>query len=161
MCSPCQPVSAASRFEEDSREFGLRNPDGLSEESTHAEPRMLGVIGNLRRSLIGIGDSNNDGRDVVLTTKLQQAMAESSYGLADVQCVIDSSTVYLFGIVKSYFALQMAIQLARGTAATRCITLDVNVLPSWNGGQNAIRTTGRLGDIGSMSTIELRSRLDR
>lgn len=122
-------VSPVSRIQEDSTEFGCHHQDGLGEESDRVERRAFPVIGDLRRSPIDFGKSNNNGRDVALTTKLRQALAKSSYGMADIQCVIDSSTVKLFGIVKSYFALQMAIQLARGVAATRRIQLNVDVVP--------------------------------
>lgn len=120
---------SAGCVESNSTQFKLTYLDASDQERVCVEQRTRPMIESLRQSLTGGGESNDNGRAVALTTTLQQAFSNSSYGLVDVQCVINRSTVHLFGIVRSYFALQMAIQLARGAAETRRITLNVDVVP--------------------------------
>ncbi|WP_373651415.1 BON domain-containing protein [Schlesneria sp. DSM 10557] len=152
-------VSPVSRVEEDLTEFGLHYPEGSNEEGVRIGQLSTPVIRPLRRSLIGLGDSNDYGCDDALTTNLQQTLAKSSYGLARVQCVVSPSEVHLFGTVKTYFAVQMAIQLARGTAATRRIKLDIDVVPKLYEIHTCPPTEGRAGLLPSVGGAEFHNEI--
>lgn len=91
--------------------------------------RPLPVLANLRRSLHPWRDASvNVGHDS-LATRLRRGFIQSDYDLSDVQCEIDSSTVHLYGIVRSYHALQIAIQITRSIAVGNRIELDIDVVP--------------------------------
>lgn len=104
-------------------------PDETGQETIDSRERALPVLANIRR-IFSRDDSSIGDQDHSLLMQLQEAFKKSSYGLAPVQCEMNHSTIHLFGTVKSYFALQMAIQLTRTKASQYRILLDITVVPN-------------------------------
>lgn len=129
MLDLCLSVVPLCCVEEVPLELRRDGSNSLSRDRSVVRQRTLPILEKLRESIARANDSSHDRSDEVLTTQLQRALVHSGYCLTNVHCEIESSTVHLFGFVKSYHALQMAIQIARKIAAGRRIQLEVDVVP--------------------------------
>lgn len=129
MLDLCLSIVPLCCVEEVPLEFRRNGSSSLSRDRSAVHQRPRPILEKIRENISRASNSNHDRGDKVLTAQLQRALAQSTYCLNDVRCEIDSATVHLFGVVKSYHALQMAIQIARKMAAGRRVELEVDVVP--------------------------------
>lgn len=98
-------------------------------EQKHNGHRRSSILDRLRHELSLGGSDEPHLLDHSLTEALRESFVRSGYGLGELECIANESTIVLYGLVRRYFDLQMAINLTRKIAGKRQVILEVDVVP--------------------------------